>query len=177
MRPTPTNAGWHPDQIKVVHIYASQARLTDPEYRSLLQAYTCLDWSHAGAITSKDRRLTQLDFDRFIVELERLLWQRVDAGRAAPPTGRYSHRDYWAHRCGALGMMSSRQRHRLEILWADLRASLGLPDTDAYLDGIARHATDGTLAHWREADSAQAWRLIEALSDRLRHARNQELAV
>ena len=163
-------AGWHPRQVTVVHIYVSLSDITDPEYREMLRSHTFLEWGQGGAITSKDPRLTQLDFDRFMPQLEALLWSRVDAGLATPPTGKYGKRDYWANHCGALGAMSTRQRHAIYGLWYDLRNRLSLADTWDYVNGIARHATGGILTDWQAADSSQANALIAALKDRLAHA-------
>jgi len=151
-------------------VYAALAGMIrgreDAEYRMFLQANTLLGRYHQGAITSKDRRLTQLDFDRFMPALEDELWRRVDAGQARPPPPKYRP-GYWSSRCGRCGEMTSRQRWWISRYWPDLRAAGGYDDS--YLDAMIRHATAGACDNWRRATSPQAEALINAIVDRLHH--------
>lgn len=160
---------WHPLQIRTVHVYAHLAGMlspTDAEYRQFLQAHTMLGRYHQGAITSKDKRLNQLDFDRFMPALEAELWRRVDAGLSSPPPPKY-HRGYWAARCGTAGALTSRQRWWIGKHWPILRARFGY--ADSYLNAILSHATAGACTNWVLATSAQAEALINAIADRLQH--------
>lgn len=166
IQPRP-DAPWAARQIRVVHIYAHLAGMDDPEYRAFLQAHTLLGRYHHGAITSKDVRLNQLDFDRFMPALEAEVWRRVDAGLAPKPSGKYSARHYWATRCGAFGAITSRQRWWIGKHWPILAAKHGYQDS--YLDAMITHATNGACRAWGIASSAQADILITAIQDRLDH--------
>lgn len=162
MKPAP----WTKPQKHVVHQYVRYARMTDVEYRFMLRQWTFLGRLEAGALSSRDARLDQADFDLFMPALEAELWRRVDADVVPPP--QKVTRGYWATRCGVAGHMTSRQAWHIQRMWQDLRTKLSLPPD--YLDRITAKATSRRCTDWRRADASEAWRIIEALLARLRQA-------
>jgi hypothetical protein len=173
--------GWSKRQIISIHHYATAAGLIigsgksqdKTAYVQFLRDHTFLGRPgfKTGAMTSKDARLTQDDFDIAMPVLEATLWQRVDAGHAAAPAtsrGAPYARDYWARRCAD----PSRLRHAVQVKFRELmtlRPDIG-PD---YLDGIASRSTGGRLTAWQNATREQFPLIVNALEDLLRYARRR----
>jgi len=137
----------------------------DAVYRDLLRRQT-------GATTSTAPHLCGYHFEAFmpIVEAAAHLAETNGLGVGKRPA-KIRNWYYWRNRYRRPGTATYAQLHRITDDWARLRDCL--PDserTDAYLLGIARHATGADLESIADLLSCDAALLIEALKDRLRYA-------
>lgn len=153
---------------RLIHIYAQAAQLSQPTYRSLLEAQT-------GKLSSADPDFTHHDADNVLICLETLLFQRVDAGQIPDPVAAGNRwirdRHHFRRRAQGPGRITTRQAHRIETLWAQLVPHLP-PDqqTPAYLAAILAHATGKCDIGITALTKRHAACLITALQDRIAHA-------
>lgn len=154
-------------QYKLPHIYANAAGLKEPTYRNILRSST-------GCSSIKDPRFNQAKFERAMAALETTLFLRVAAGQAENPIGRnrwIRNEFYWRSRLPSDGRVSSRQMHRIKILWDRLLEFLpeGKGHT-GYLLAIIHRATGKYQTDYASLTPQQADSLIDALTDRLHYA-------
>lgn len=156
---------WSHRQKRLVHEYARFAGLSDVDYRTVLCHTT-------GAFTATAGTLDQVAWEHVMTRLEAILEEHVRCGAApSPPRRRVGSLTYWRRRFPRAGEMSSRQRHKMVELWERLKPTL--PEakrTDAYLRGIAQKICGEPVADVWNPGAWLAWRLINALQDRLRYA-------
>ena len=155
-----------PQQIKLVHIYKTAARLDDKTYRNILR-------DRAGVSSTTHHGMDQAGFEAVMAALETKLFIRVAAGQAVNPIGKSRHircEDYWRSRLPANGFATSRQLHRINQLWDNLAPHLpGSQQSLTYLAGVIRKATGRDVPYATLMDT-EAASLIDALSDRLDYA-------
>lgn len=155
-------------QKGLLHIYKAAAEISDVAYRNILA-------EHAGVKSSADPDMTQSGFERVMAALEALLFLRVANGEVENPLGgRYAKiqsEDYWRKKLPRAGMINSRQRHRIDELWRELKESLP-PEaaTSDYLYGIVRRAAARDNAYPLNLTAAEAVFVIDALQDCLTRA-------
>jgi hypothetical protein len=165
---------WSPAQIKTLHVYQSAAKLDDAGYRQLL-AVCC-----HGAITSKDVRLGNAEFDLLMAAMEEELRARVCAGSVPYPHGRI--RNLWHYSAKEARKMAGgcteRQLLCIRGLAADLARRINQPISEAYMLAIAAQATRAkqTLFGLESMTSWQASKLIDAFKGRLQQAPTPEPA-
>ena len=156
---------WQNKQKFLVHLYRSAAALDDQDYRELLHHVS-------GCRSAAHPALTQFHFDRFMAQLEGILWQRVQEGVVpAPDSRKIKDLWYWRHKLPATGRINSRQIHEIHDWWYKL--SIYLPAeqrTPEYLHAIAKHATGRAIKSLSELSAHGAGLVIEAVKDRLRWA-------
>ena len=155
-------------QIVTIQKYKRWAQLDDPTYRDLLDRA-------AGVRSSK--LLDQVSFERTMGWLETLLFDRVDAGIVAAPSGVI--RTYWRDKLPTEGMINSRLRYTMERWWGLLADYLPQEErNETYLAGIIRKAAGKALAdilhegclQWERVPKYAGLLCLEAIKDRLRHA-------
>lgn len=165
-----------PAQKMLLHIYAQAAALDDPSYRAILR-------EHAGVESSASKEMDNKGFDRVISSLERVLFDRVRDGRVKDPRpSRYiSDEFYWRRRCGVdrstgdAGFITTRQAHRIDQLWKALLPTLPIDkQTMDYLKSIMIKSTGKPDIGLAPLTHAQANLVINALGDRVMHARHPE---
>jgi len=154
-------------QKGLVHLYKNRAKLSEPTYRGILR-------SKAGVNSCADPSFSQSGFDAVMAAIETILFHRVDAGEISNPIGTVRQiRDpyYWRNRLPKSRGINSRQLHRIEQLWAQLKE--WLPDHHCsrdYLLGIAHKSTNRRIDGLNQLQKHEAAHLIDALTDRLAYA-------
>ncbi len=152
---------WTKSQIITVQTYRRYAKLSDCEYRGLLEEIS-------DCRSSKDKGLTNYHFDHVMAHLEYKLDDRIAELVVPLPEG--IKLGYWRGRLPQHGEPNSRHFHGLWQLWETLKPHLPAEQqTTAYLAGIASKACKYNV---RDIYAAKAWQValtIEALKDRLHH--------
>ena len=152
---------WTKKQKGVVHQYSSAARLTDDEYRGILEECT-------GCRTAAAARLTHDDYAAVMAAIEGRLERAISEGiLTLPDHGKIRDLSYWRKKLpGKRGMVTSRQLRAIGLLMAELRPMF--PDNPMYIQGIIRQAIK-KQSDVLDLTSAQASKLIDALKSRLSH--------
>ena len=152
-------------QKMLIHVYKDAAGLSDPAYRDILKCA-------AGVPSCADRHFHQRDFEKVMAALETLLWQRVDLGEVRHPRSRYIRDEYhWRGKVTRPGLVNSRQLHKIDQLWNQLREWLPTDQlTTDYLLRIIHKATGRAVVGTGHLTAREAGHLIDALQDRLAHA-------
>lgn len=165
---------WTNRQKGIVKTYQRYAGMADPEYRALLHEQT-------GATSSRDAHLTQFHFDAFMPLLEiRAHLAETNGCTAGRRPAKLSNWYYWRERSPARGKASTREIWKVTNargtgLWDLLTPHLPESErTHQYLCAIAAHASGRKkVEHLHELTIGQCGMLIEALKDRLAHARRR----
>lgn len=151
-------------QKALVHIYAETASLSDPEYRLILDR-------ESGCLSVADPKFSQRDFDLVMAALEAELFARVRKKSVPSPLGcsKWVRDEYhWRRRLGPKGAITTRQAHKIEVLWAALQRSLPEEKRSIqYLSGMLRKATGKQQIGIDPLTAREADRLIDALRDSL----------
>jgi len=155
-----------PGQIGLVKMYQKYAGMSDQEYRDLLR-------QHTGQTSSTAGGLTQYDFDVFMAAIEvRAHLAETNQRAVGRRPGRIRNWYYWRNRCPKTGEITSREKHRIMVLWEQLCPFLhdATKDNHDYLAAMASHACGKKITHIHSMRSWQALALISALQDRLHYA-------
>lgn len=146
------------NEKKLIHQYARAAKLTDAEYRDILEF-------ESGKRSTADPEFTHTDTDHVLVALETVLWERIRKGVVRQPK-QIRNEFHFRHKYGgAADTASPRQLHRIDQLWCQLSEFLETSTPD-YLMGITFKAT-GVANRPGQLTRHQAAQLIQALKDRL----------
>jgi hypothetical protein len=164
-------------QIRLVKMAQRAAGLSEADYHAALATASGLP----SCTTSKDPRLGDEQFDRFMGYAEAIYWRALDqAGTKPRPTAPFLKRGYWAAKNPAGN--TSRDRHADAQLQAAIRKAesyLQLAGKGTgYLAAIRAKTGDGwpylaALKRTVKAESAAQERLRESRAD---HEQGQQIA-
>lgn len=156
---------WDRKSKGLVQLYRRYAGMPDAVYRDILHR-------HTGATSSTDTHLCGYHFEAFMPLVEAAAHLAETNGMAVGKRpARIRDWYYWRNRYRRPGLATHAQLHRIHEDWSRLRSYLPESErTDAYLVGVARHATGAEYKALYDLQSCHAALLIEALKDRLRYA-------
>jgi len=154
-------------QVAIYHKYARACGIGEDERRRFL-------WQATGCRSSKDRRLTQQDFDLVMILLERRLARMLAEGRIDEGYLRGQRinpgLDYWRQGRNPAGGANTRQRKAMWEAWTELQAYLPEADrTEAWLLGFCAQCT-GQSDFWT-ATLGNAARILDGLRLRIKQGR------
>lgn len=157
---------WYAKHKATIKRYQRFARLSDADYRELLQ-------NTVGVMSSTDGRLTNRDFDQAMAAIEAVLDYRVKEGFIPAPVG--INLGHWRRRLPKAGMADTRQIHEINDWWYKLQPFLPQDKrTTDYRNAIIAKSCGCRIDHLSELKSWQTGLAIEALKDRLRWALKQQ---
>ncbi|MBT7304882.1 MAG: DUF1018 domain-containing protein [Victivallales bacterium] len=152
-------------QVALFHVYARACQMSDEERRELL-------FEETGFRTSKAPKLTQGDFDRVMIRLERRLVWLVEEGVTTVEelaAKRIGSLDYWAKRNPA-GAANTRQCKAMWESWLVLRELLPAEcRSEGWLLGFVEKCS-GASDLWT-ASAVEAGRILDGLRQRIRQER------
>ena len=156
---------WDNKSKGLVQIYRRYSGMTDVAYRDLLHRIT-------GARSSTAPHLCGAHFEALMPALEAAAHlAEVNGMAVGKRPAKIEDWYYWRHRYRAPGMATYAQLNLITRSWQQLAEYLPEHERcDAYLLGIARHATGSTFEAINQLHSSDAALLIDALKDRLRYA-------
>lgn len=149
--------GWSMRQVQTFRRYARLAGLDTPK------AWRVWLMEQRHITSEQSPYLGQSDFDQAMADLEQLIDDNLSSSKLKNPT-------YWRDKLPAPGRISSRERHLIDSLWAELAPYL--PEehrSDAYLLGIAAQASRKRLASLDTLKALDALKVIEALKYKISH--------
>ena len=158
--------GWKYGQIKKFRQYAKFCKMSEVESRQELYKVT-------GQMNEDSPQLNNQDFDNMMPELETVLDNLINAGKAETPKGLDIR--YWRGRVPN-GKLTSRQDWEIRSLWADVKEYFSEEKRSFnYLCGFISRALGLKLdiTDLAQLKSWQAVKAIDALKLRLEQEQNK----